>query len=194
MKIFAIVSILLLSGCLARPVIISQPQSELHQRQTDLIEQAVLEMATSGDWLVTRGYHATDNLVANATGVPISHVGVFDADTLEVVEAEGEGVHLSSLREFVDKSFRVLVIRPRWLTAENAAPAVSHARSLVGSSYDFLGTVGFDYPDKYYCSELAIAIYEPWYGEREKFPGVIKPGELYLYGRVVYDSRPRDEM
>lgn len=167
---------------------------ERHQAQNEAIKQKVLETAGTGDWLVTRGYHSTDNLVVNATGIPLSHVGVFNANSRQVIEAEGGGVHKTSLDAFVDKSFRVLVIRPRWRSGNNADSAWQYAETLVGKNYDFLGTVGFDLPENYYCSELAVRIYEKWHNGKEKFPTVIKPGELYLYGTVLYDSLPRDEM
>jgi uncharacterized protein YycO len=177
---------------LARPIV--RPQApERHQRQSAGIEQEVLAAARTGDWLVTRGYHATDALVAHATGMPLSHAAVFNAETREVVEAEGEGVHRSPLAGFVDRAERVLVIRPRWRRDDNAAQAWSRAESLVGKGYDFLGIAGFNDPGRYYCSELAVAVYRPWHSERERFPPVIKPGELYLYGQVLYDSRDRTE-
>lgn len=184
---------ILLCGCLARPLVV-QPDSPEHRLQSEIVLRQVAAVAQTGDWLVTRGYHASDNLVANATGVPLSHVGVFDAGSKTVIEAEGQGVHSSTLEEFVARSHRVIVIRPRWRNDENGRQAWAVARKLVGKDYDYLGTVGFDYPDKYYCSELAVVIYKPWYSGREKFPKVIKPGELYLYGRVLYDSLPRDEI
>lgn len=181
-----------LAGCLARPVI-TRPETDAHDRQTEQIKTAVLAVAKTGDWLVTRGYHATDNLVSNATGVPISHAAVFNRERRQLVEAEGKGVHLSGLQAFIDKSYRVLVIRPRWRTAGNGDAAWQNAEALVGRGYDFLGTIGFSYPDRYYCSELTVTIYEPWYTGRERFPAVIKPGELYLFGEILYDSLPRDE-
>lgn len=90
----------------------------------------------------------------------------------------------------MNKSYRLLIIRPRWL---NSKKAFLNAQNLVGKKYDFLGTIGFNFPNKYYCSELALTIYKEWYRPTEKFPKVIKPGELYLYGKVLYDSLPRDE-
>lgn len=193
MPMLLLVISLFLSGCLARPVVRMQ-EPETHARQTRLIEQQVLAVAQTGDWLVTRGYHATDGLVANATGIPISHAAVYDAAARQVVEAEGKGVHLTALSDFVAKSYRVMVIRPRWRTEANAGQAWANAAKLVGKSYDFLGTIGFNYPSRFYCSELAVSVYREWYSGKEKFPKVIKPGELYLYGSVVYDSLPRDEM
>lgn len=185
--------IILLSSCVARPVV-TKPDEKRHLLQNQIIMQKILEIAKTGDWLVTRGYHATDHLVSNATGIPISHAAIFNSHSLQVVEAEGNGVHLSELDEFINKSYRVLIIRPRWRSEANAMKAWNNAKKLVGSDYDFLGTIGFDFPHKYYCSELAIHIYSQWFSGKEKFPKVIKPGELYLYGKILYDSLPRDEI
>ena len=187
------VALFFVSGCIARPII-TKTEGDKHLRQNCVIKQKVLGIAKTGDWLVIRGYHSTDNLVSNATGIAISHVGIFNSDSNQVIEAEGKGVHLSELDDFIDKSYRLLIIRPRWRTETNAGCAWEAAIKLVGNSYDFLGTIGFNFPKKYYCSELAIQIYEKWYTGKEKFPAVIKPGELYLYGNVLYDSLPRDEI
>jgi len=185
--------IIIFCGCLARPIV-KKSNNEQHALQSKSIENAVLEIAKTGDWLVIRGYHAVDNLVSNATGIPISHVAVFDSQLQIVIEAEGKGIHESSLSEFVDKSYRLIIIRPRWLNENNAQLVISNAKKLVGKSYDFLGTIGFNYPKRYYCSELAVSIYKQWHRKYEKFPKVILPGELYLYGQILYDSRPRDEI
>lgn len=193
MRLIPSILIIFLSGCLARPVVV-KPDTPEHKLQNEIIIKSVLDVAETGDWLVIRGYHASDNLVANMTNVPISHVGVFDPASKTVIEAEGEGVHTSTLEEFVDKSYRLFVIRPRWRNSKNGAKAWINAKQLIGKDYDYLGTVGFNYPGKYYCSELAVTIYKPWYSGKEKFPGVIKPGELYLYGEILYDSLPRDEI
>lgn len=193
MKIILLIIICTLSACVARPLVVKN-EHDTHLQQNNAIEQKITELARTGDWLVTRGYHATDNLVVNSTGTAISHVAVYNSRTLQVIEAEGKGVHMSELKEFVDKSYRVLIIRPRWRTEANAEAAWGNAYKLVGKNYDFLGTIGFNFPDSYYCSELAINVYSEWYSGKEKFPAVIKPGELYLYGSVLYDSLPRDEL
>ncbi len=193
MKMFSFFIVILLSACVARPTVKIMDQ-KMHEEQNAHIKDQVLRLAKTGDWLVTRGYHISDNLVSNATGVPISHVGIVNMELLQVVEAEGVGVHLSTVDEFIDKSFRLIIIRPRWRTDENYLSAWENAEQLVGSSYDFLGTIGFNYPNKYYCSELAVSIYHEWFSGKEKFPKVVKPGELYLWGHVLYDSLPRDEI
>ncbi|MBT1443658.1 hypothetical protein KJI95_03855 [Shewanella sp. JM162201] len=193
-KVFCLlIAITVLLGCMARPTVEITSQT-IHAEQNMRIKEQLLKLAKTGDWLVIRGYHATDNLVTNATGIPISHVGVFNRDSLKIVEAEGQGVHLSELDDFIDKSYRLIIIRPRWRTEANAIAAWNKAEKLVGSNYDFLGTIGFNYPNNYYCSELAVSIYSEWYSGKEKFPAVVKPGELYLWGSVLYDSLPRDEI
>lgn len=193
-KVFCLlIAITVLLGCMARPTVEITSQT-IHAEQNMRIKEQLLKLAKTGDWLVIRGYHATDNLVTNATGIPISHVGVFNRDSLKIIEAEGQGVHLSELDDFIDKSYRLIIIRPRWRTEANAITAWNKAEKLVGSNYDFLGTIGFNYPNNYYCSELAVSIYSEWYSGKEKFPAVVKPGELYLWGSVLYDSLPRDEI
>lgn len=193
MKTILLLILLLLNACVARPIVEIKNDNQ-HKQQNSQIIQSIREHGITGDWLVTRGYHATDTLVANATSSSISHVGIYNAETREVIEAEGIGVHRSSLNDFVNKSYRLLIIRPRWLTSGNSKKAYSNADKLVGKKYDFLGTLGFNSPEKYYCSELAVSVFKEWHRPVEKFPNVVKPSDLYLYGRVLYDSQPRDEI
>jgi len=194
MKIFSGILILyLMSGCLARTVV-KKPDGEIHLRQNSIIQQKIDSLALSADWLVIRGYHTSDNIVANATAVPISHVAIFDKENGLVIEADNSGVHKTPLSDFIDMSYRVLIIRPRWRNSSNAGQALQNAYALIGKGYDFWGTIGLDIKDKYYCSELAVHIYTDWISEKERLPKVIKPGELYLYGTILYDSLPRDEM
>lgn len=189
-SINTILIVTILYGCVAEPIA-KRANPDIHKEQTEQIYSAAEPLLLHGDWIVTRGYHATDNLVANATGIPLSHVGVYDKKQNWVIEAEGVGVHTTSLSDFIDKSYRVIVIRPRWSNPVRSQVAVNKARDLVGKGYDFLGTIGFNSPRRYYCSELAVDIYKDWHDPSEKLPVVIKPGELYLWGKILYDSQPR---
>ena len=193
MNTLKILSLLILCSCLARTVV-KKPSGDVHQKQNQDIYQNVINLAQSGDWLVTRGYHASDNFVANATGVPLSHVAIFDKEKSLVIEADNSGVHTTPIIDFIDKSYRVLIIKPRWQNNSNTQQALDNAYKLVGKDYDFLGTIGINLKDKYYCSELAVHIYKEWRSPKEKLPTVIKPSELYLFGKILYDSLPRDEM
>lgn len=182
-----------LCGCLAMPVVKQPPERE-RVRQDGLMIGKIEALAQDGDWLVTLGYKVGDIVVANATGDPISHVGIYDRDKKAVIEAEHRGVLSTPVDQFVAKSYRLLIVQPRWANEVSRAKAVATARDRLGRKYDFLGTVGMDRKDRFYCSELAVDIYRPWHTDKEVFPRIIKPGELYLWGTVVYDSRPRHEM
>ncbi|MBW1643551.1 MAG: hypothetical protein JRJ76_11990 [Deltaproteobacteria bacterium] len=192
MKSFLFIVFLILTGCLAKPIV-ERPSEAIHIKQNHIFKAQIQEHAQAGDWIVTRGYHAADTLVSNVTGISLSHVGVYDQKQDLVIEAEGKGVHTTSLYEFIDKSHRLILIRPRWSTTQTRDKAVENARALVGKSYDFLGTIGFDSPSSYYCSELAVMIYQEWHKPSDQLPTVIKPGELYLYGSILYDTLPRKD-
>lgn len=179
----------LAAGCATRAIEI-HPGAEARAPRDQATLEAVRTLGRDGDWLVIRGYHATDNLVATVTNKPFSHAGVLDLGRDEVVEAEAQGVHVSSLPAFVAKSHRLLLIRPVWSDAASAAPALAKARSVVGRPYDFLGLVGLNIPDTYYCSELALEIYRPWIRREEILPRPIEPGQLHHWGRILYDSGP----
>src|SRR6056297_872634 len=136
MKIFLFLIVLLLNACVARPIVEIKNANQ-HKQQNIQIIKSIREHGITGDWLVTRGYHATDILVANATSSSISHVGIYNAETQRVIEAEGIGVHTTSLDDFVNKSYRLMIIRPRWLTSGNSQKVYSNADKLVGKKYDF---------------------------------------------------------
>jgi len=150
----------------------------------------VESLGRSGDWLVVRGTHPTDDLVSGFTNLPVSHVGVYDKEKGMVIEAEGVGVHASKLPDFVAKTTRLMILRPIWADGGAGEKAVEKARSLVGRPYDYWGIVGLNQPDAFYCSELAIVAYREFIREEDKVPPVVAPGQLYAWGRVVYDSGP----
>lgn len=191
MRLLICVLLLLLTGCLANPIIKRLPD-DLHAKQNHLFESRIRELAVSGDWLVTRGYDVTDVVVANVTGIPLSHVGVYDKMNDTVIEAKSGGVRKTPLSEFINVSHRIILIRPRWSTPQTRDKAVENARALIGKSYDLLGIIGLNLPSRYYCSELAVIIYKEWYQPSDRMPTVIAPGELYLYGTILYDSLPRE--
>ena len=104
---------------------------------------------------VTQGYQ----------GANLSHIGMvisLDDNRLKVIEATTDGVIITDLNTFMNRSFdaegksKVIVGR---LKAEHQAlipAAVEHAKSLLGKSYDHI----FDVEnDTYYCSELVHDAY-----------------------------------
>jgi hypothetical protein len=145
-----------------------------------------------GDWLVIRGYKATDNFIVSVTNTPLSHAGILDAERGLVIESQTPGVIETDLSDFLDHAHRVILIRPRWWTAQVGEEAIARARALVGSAYDFTGLVGLDDDERFYCTELAFHIYSPQQVARDRIPLVIEPGQMYLWGQLLWDSGERD--
>jgi len=154
--------------------------------RTDAWIAEVHGKARAGYWLAVRGTHPSDQLVAAMTAAELTHVALYDAERDEVIEAVGRGVLRTPLRELLAHARRLQIIRPRGYTDEAGRAAVAHAATRVGSSYDFLGTVGLPQERTYYCSELAI---EAWRGrERGLVEGVLHPERMHELGEVVFDS------
>lgn len=178
---------LVLAGC-ATPPIVYPPGAELKSARDAEMLGVVRQLGRNGDWLVIRGYHATDHLVSVATNTPWSHAAVLDADNDQVIEAEAQGVHLSPLPEFVAKSHRLLLVRPSWAVGKAPDEALGKARAFVGKGYDFLGLAGVNVPERFYCSELAVAVYQSHIPAGMRIPRPVEPAQLHYWGRILYDS------
>jgi hypothetical protein len=175
-----------LAGCAGlRPVI--RQSGRAADKQTRTWREEIARHGRDGDWLVIRGYHSSDHLVAVATNAELSHVGVLDAGNAEVVEAVSPVVHCISLQSFLEDADRVLLVRPNGADTDAGQQALKRARSMIGKPYDFLGTVGVPERDKFYCSELAA-----WSCgqevDREGLANVLHPEAMTQLGTVLFDS------
>ncbi|MDF1562162.1 MAG: YiiX/YebB-like N1pC/P60 family cysteine hydrolase [Deltaproteobacteria bacterium] len=186
------VGVLVMVQCTGVRTHVKPPPPEIRDQQTRDWLVEIRSLAEAGDWLAIRGYHSTDDLVVTATNSPISHVALFDLEGEQIVEAIGSGVQQRALKDFVHESHRVLLIRPKWWTREAGLDAIARARETVGKKYDFLGTVGLPSKKRFYCSELATWAYAEHHQENEHLPKVIEPGQLYLWGEILFDSGSRD--
>ena len=145
----------------------------------------------TGYWLVVRGYHASDDLIAMSTNSELSHALILDAETASVIEAVAVGVIESPLSRVIEESHRIQLIRPRGWTPERGREAVAKARSVVGSGYDFAGIVGLPFEEYFYCSELAawsMSIPVDHAGPQH----VLHPKNLYQLGELLVDTGERD--
>jgi len=187
--IWLTVALLGLAGCAGatRGIV---PRSETLNQAA--VSQDLKRILKNGDWLVTRGVGKADNLVATATNMPLSHAAIYDAEFDQVIEADGDGVHSTPLSAFIGKSQRLMVIRPVWAGLENSAAAVNLARSWRGAGYNFTDLVGLDMPKRYYCTQVALLAYQPDRNNRKPnpIPKVIAPGQMYHWGRILYDTGP----
>ena len=142
----------------------------------------------NGDWLVARGLTGPDHFIAAATNMPLSHAALYDQEFDSVIEALKDGVRRTSLEKFVGKNQRILIIRPVWSNPETAPEAVARARGWLGGGYNYTRLVGLGLPGRYYCTQLAVRAYAPDKGGPNPIPRVIAPGQMYHWGRIIYDS------
>lgn len=167
------------------------PVGTAASQETDRWLAAIGQHAQHGYWIVVRGTHPGDQVVAAASAARLTHAALVDVPRAEVIEAVGRGVTVSPLRELVAQAVRVQVVRPRGYTPEKGAQAIARARSRIGSGYDWLGTIGIQSERSYYCTELCADAY----GAREQgwMPrGVLHPEHMARYGEVLFDSGMRD--
>ena len=162
-----------------------------YEAETDSWLRVVQKRGGNGMWLVTRGYHLGDDVVAIATAAPLSHAAVLDHDKLQVIEAVGKGVVDNDLKKILRESHRMVLIQPPDWTAAQGQAALARARSKLGEGYDFLGTVGLPDDQRWYCSELAV-----WASgvkvDRIGPKNVLHPKSMLNLGKVLFDSGQRD--
>ena len=161
-------------------------------RVTDEWEAKVHEQAKAGYWLVVRGTHIGDQVVAAGSNADLTHAAVYDPEHDAIIEAVGSGVLETPLRELLAEAFRLVIIKPRDYTPETGAAAVARARSHLGFGYDWLGTLGAQSDRRFYCTELAL---DAWQARQHGWmpDGVIHPMDMHEYGEVLFDSGMREE-
>lgn len=159
-------------------------------QETDRWLKEIRQRSSPGYWLVVRGTHPGDQVVAAASAARLTHAALFDPARDEIIEAVGRGVSVAPLRELIAQAMRVQVIRPRGYTLDKGLLALERARGHVGSGYDWFGTVGLQSDRSYYCTELCAEAYgaraEGWMPR-----GVLHPEHMHKYGDVLFDSGMR---
>ena len=167
-----------------------EPTGERAEAETAAWLRIVREQGKVGYWIVVRGTHPGDQVVAAASNARLTHAAVLDATRQEVIEAVGPGVRVVPLRDLLAESVRFQIVEPRGYTAERGARALTRARSHVGAPYDWFGTVGVQSDTSYYCSELCADAYNA--REEGWMPRIVlHPERLSEFGRLVYDSGMR---
>ena len=103
---------------------------------------------------------AIEKVTEGYRGANLSHVGIViitDDHTVEIIEATGEGVIITPLQEFLERSTdkdggsKVIVGRLKTPYQKLIPKAIKHAKKKLGKSYDDVFNIK---NDKYYCSEL----------------------------------------
>jgi hypothetical protein len=184
--------VILLSSCFGRGYLKS-PAQKIQQAQNRHMLMGIKMHGRTGDWVLVRGYTQMSDIIANVTGGIFSHVALLDKEMNQVIESDHAGVHSTPLKEFADKTHRIVLVRPKWRTSRQVGrAAIEEARRLFGKPYDYIGILGIHIADSYFCSELAIKVYKPFMKKEDKSVSVVAPLELLNWGKIVYDSGNRD--
>lgn len=198
MKSLAAVALVLaasLTGCHEpHSFLVKRPENAVADKAvTQLWADDIKRVAQDGDWLLTRGYFATSDVISVLTsGEDVSHASIYDAKTGSVIEAVSAGVREVTLEELLRRNHHVILVRPTNVTAAERAHAVTRARSRLGQEFDKGGLIGLGTNDKVYCSELV------WWASQSELhhdvhERVITPAELMQYSTVVYWSGERTD-
>lgn len=150
----------------------------------------VRRFAKTGDWILTRSYSLTADMIDVASaGPPVAHVAIYDAEQGTVIEAISPRVREVPLEHLLDRNHIAIVVRPAGLTDLERRQSVHRARAMVGAPFDYVGVLGVDTEGRVYCSELALRAI----GADLPRVGAIAPSSLVAYGDVVYVSGERDD-
>ena len=191
-KVRSILAVLvLLPGCAAGSLVIEKPADEsANQAVTALWAHDVRRVAQSGDWILSRSYSMTGDIIAGATpGESLSHASIYDAERGTIIEALMPAVREVPLENLLARNHVVLVVRPTGLSQEQRLASVERARAQIGAEFDVGGMLGAGAGDKFYCSELVL-----WASQLDGTAGsVVTPAELVKHGEVIYFSGQRSD-
>jgi hypothetical protein len=181
-----IATILAAAGCGGGSMKIHKPTDEAtNRRVTAMWERDIRKVARSGDWLLTRSYSFTGDVITTAAGgEEVSHASIYDARTNTIIEARRPTVHEVPLENLLARNDLVILIRPHRNGGYQGTAAVDRARAAVGTEFDLRGMFGLgDDEQKFYCSELVY-----WASAMDPVnrPQVITPASLMDYGEVIY--------
>jgi uncharacterized protein YycO len=188
--LLALVAVMCFGACSS--VLVHRPTDPTLDAATTVAWVGDIEaIAQDGDIVLRRGYALVSDVVTLVTpGEDLSHASIYDAEHRSVIEAVDPVVHEIPLAEYVRGAHRVVIVRPRYRSAEERHAAVLRARRSIGTPFDYEGFVGIDDPDRFYCSELVVwAIGAAERGE--PVDALVIPGELTRYGTTLYDSGER---
>lgn len=185
-------TVVALPACGNHSLVAHKPESAVVNHDiTVMWTRDIKRVARTGDWILTRSYSFTGDVIAGATrGESVSHASVYDARTGTIIEALRPRVREVPLESLLDRNQLAIVVHPSGMTEEQRIEAVERARSKVGTEFDLGGLVGIDDPDKFYCSEL---VYWSSGKSQDDRPIVVSPARLMDYGEVVYWSGKRED-
>jgi len=189
-----LLSVLFMGCAEPKSFLIKRPEDkQLDVAVTEMWSGEIANVARDGDWILSRSYYAIADVITKiAPGEELSHASIYDAKRGMIIEAVNAGVREIPLADLVQRNHYMIVVRPRYTTAEEGTAAVARARAALGTPFDHMGFFGLQDDNKFYCSELVW-----WASQGEAKNGVhetiITPANLMQYGEVIYWTGKRDD-
>jgi hypothetical protein len=170
-----------------------RPPPAIAEVQNREMLRQIEALGETGDWLIIRGYKVMDDALSAMSGGPLSHAAILDKEKGVVIEAERIGVHSTTLQAYIAKSHRIVLVRPFWAKGGAGADAVSNAYAHCGKRYNYMGILfQAKDPSRQYCTELVVNVYQKYFRPEDTFEAILMPMAMLAWGRVVWDSGPRD--
>jgi hypothetical protein len=175
------------AACSAPSVLVKRPTDRPGDAAvTALWADEIRRVAEPGDWILSRSYSFTGDLIVLGTGgEDLTHASIYDAERAVVIEAVPPVVREIPLEKFLHRNHHVLLVRPH-RSPEQRRGAIARARTKLGVRFDYSGLFGLEDPARFYCSELVA-----WASGAPATNGVLAPSDLFAYGQVVYVSGAR---
>lgn len=152
----------------------------------------IRRIARDGDWILSRSLTWEGDTISFLTGNPaFSHASIVDVTRGTIIEATTPEVREIPLEQLMQRNRYVVVVRPTGVTAERSLQALELSRAQIGMAFDLWGFIGYEDPDKWYCSEMLF-----WASGLEEEHGkeiVLMPKDMLNYGEVIYYSGWRDD-
>jgi len=182
------VLLLVLASCGGSVVHTRPDKLDADDAVTALWAAEIRSHARHGDWMLSRSYSFTGDLIAFGTlGESLSHAAMYDAERDLIIEATTPAVAEISLEKFLHRNRYVILVRPSGMTTAQRGAMVRNARAVVGHPFDYLSMLGLlNRPGNFYCTELLL-----WAAGMEQ-GRIVAPGELFEKGEVIYVSGVRE--
>ncbi len=184
---------LALAGCYTGSLAAERPKDKrVDVAISQMWADDIRRIARDGDWVLSRSLTWEGDTISFLTGdEQFSHASLVDITHDSIIEATTPEVREIPLEQLMQRNRYVVVVRPTGVSAERARQSVALARAQIGIGFDLWGFIGYEDPDKWYCSELNF--WASGMEERHSKEVVLMPKDMMNYGEVIYYSGRRDD-
>lgn len=122
----AFITLIYLTTACGGSIIIQKPENKrANDAMTEMWAKDIRRVARSGDWILTRSYSMTGDVVVGVTrGESFSHASIYDAERGTAIEAINPVVREVPLERLLARNRYVVIVRPFDLAEEQRLATV----------------------------------------------------------------------